>query len=223
MFERVGQWNYRCRLIFVCIIRNPYFSCEFIRFRACTRWKGGRRWRWWVSLQEECPRFSIGRRWLATCFPFWTVLAFTFWSQAPILLRICCWTWKTCPDSWSCYFWFLSRSAWCGGYLWVEWAFDLDFILFLCLFFLFLLRLEKFQIFLGVLLVFFCDESAWAGRYSLGVFTLPSTTTKWPSIYDWEVLVPLIGAFNRLKPFLLNIVLGTSLERWGRAWWGFYS
>lgn len=39
---------------------------------------------------------------------------------------------------------------------------------------------------------------------SFGVFTFPSTTTKLPSIYDWEVLVPLMGALSRLKPFLLT-------------------
>lgn len=52
--------------------------------------------------------------------------------------------------------------------------------------------------------------------YCLGVFTLPSTTTTVPSISDWLVLVPLIGALRRLNPFLLGRGKGTSLARWFR-------
>jgi hypothetical protein len=98
-------------------------------------------------------------------------------------------------------------------YLGVEGTLDLDFVLLLGLLFLLLLRLQKFQIFLSVLLVLLGDESAWGGGYSFGVLTLPSTTTTCPSISDWEVLVPLMGALRRLKPFLLNGRAGTSAAR----------
>lgn len=62
-------------------------------------------------------------------------------------------------------------------YLRVEGALDLHFVLLLRLLFFFLLRLQKFQIFLRVLLVLFGDESASRGGYSFGVLTFPSTTT----------------------------------------------
>jgi hypothetical protein len=44
-------------------------------------------------------------------------------------------------------------------------------------------------------------------QYSFGVFTLPSTITKFVSTSDWEVFVPLIGALILLNPFLLRKLL----------------
>lgn len=86
----------------------------------------------------------------------------------------------------------------------VEGTFDLDFVLFASLLLLLLLGLEQFQIILSVLLVSLGDQSASRDKYSLGVFTFPSTTTTCPSISDWEVLVPLMGPFRSPNFFLLR-------------------
>ena len=69
-----------------------------------------------------------------------------------------------------------------------------DLALLLGLLLLLLLPLEQFHIFLGQLLILLRDQSASRWVYSFGVFTVPS-------IYDWDVFVPLIEALSRLKPF----------------------
>lgn len=56
---------------------------------------------------------------------------------------------------------------------------------------------KKFQILLCVETVLLGDETALFNWYSLGVLTLPSTTTILESISDCEVLVPLIWPIPR--------------------------
>lgn len=54
--------------------------------------------------------------------------------------------------------------------------------------------------------------------------TLPSTITMPLSTYDWDVLVPLIGAFNLPKPFLLGLsklVPDVGAESWFGGVFGF--
>lgn len=118
----------------------------------------------------------------------------------------------------------ISESFWVRErYLRVEGTLYFDLALLLGLLLLFLLRFEQFQIFLGVLLVLLCDQPALHYTYSFGVFTFPSTTTKLPSIYDWDVLVPLMGALSLLKPFLLSVATRTSPERSGLPFESSYS
>ena len=100
----------------------------------------------------------------------------------------------------------ISESFWVREkYLRVKGALYFHLALLLRLFLLFLLRFEQFQIFLGVLLVLLRDQSGLHWVCSFGVFTVPSI--------DWDVLVPLIGALSRLKPFLMSFVILTSPKR----------
>lgn len=107
-------------------------------------------------------------------------------------------------DSLSCWPSFQNHSKYLLSYLRVQWTLHLHFVLLFCLTLFLLLTLQKFQIFLCILLVFFSYQPISKKKYSLGVLTSPLTTTTLPSMSDWDVFVPLIGCFNRLKPFLLN-------------------
>jgi hypothetical protein len=89
-------------------------------------------------------------------------------------------------------------------YLWSQRAFWLNLILFFGFSLMLLFGLKKFQILFSVLLISFRNESLLFQRYYFGVFTFPSTTTTPLSTSDWEVFVPLMGAFSLPKPFLLN-------------------